>query len=63
MAQKENKGGTLTNAQIEEDNNMKGKQETTYSGSQDTGDKIVRQHGNELQQRDGMPATGKNEEE
>ena len=55
MAQKENNGGILTSAQIEEDNRVKGKQEGAYEGSQDTGDKVVRQRGNEVQQRDGMP--------
>jgi hypothetical protein len=63
MAQKENKGGILTNAQIEEDNKVKGKQEGAYEGSQDTGDKVVRQRGTDVQQRDGLPAEGQSEEE
>ncbi|HEY0041928.1 MAG TPA: hypothetical protein VGB71_14755 [Flavisolibacter sp.] len=63
MAQKENKGGILTNAQIEADNKAKGKTDGPYHGSQDTGDKIVRQRGNEVQQRDGMPEEGQSEEE
>ncbi|RYZ29202.1 MAG: hypothetical protein EOO10_07050 [Chitinophagaceae bacterium] len=63
MADKENKGGMLTNSQVEEDNKVKGKQEGAYEGAQDTGDKIVRQRGNEVQQRDGMPQEEKNEEE
>ena len=63
MAEKENKGGILTNAQIEEDNRAKGIPEGPYQGSQDTGDKISRQRGNEVQQRDGLPPEGKSEEE
>jgi len=63
MAQKENKGGTLTNSQVEEDNKVKGKHEGAYEGAQDTGDKIVRQRGNDVQQRDGMPQNDQNEEE
>ena len=63
MAQKENKGGNLTNRQIEEDNKVKGKTEGVYEGAQDTGDKTVRQRGNEVQQRDGLPSEQQNEEE
>ena len=63
MAEKENKGGILTNAQIEEDNKVKGKQEGAYAGAQDTGDKAVRHRGNEVQQRDGLPEDEKSEEE
>jgi hypothetical protein len=63
MAQKENKGGTLTNAQVEDDNKVKGKQEGAYNGAQDTGDKTVRQRGNDVQQRDGLPEDEKSEEE
>ena len=63
MATKENKGGTLSNSQIEEDNKVKGKQQGAYEGAQDTGDKMVRQRGNEVQQRDGLPERGKSEEE
>lgn len=63
MATKENKGGTLTNAQVEEDNKVKGKNEGAYQGSQGTGDKVVRQRGNEVQQRDGLPEEEQNEEE
>jgi hypothetical protein len=57
MSQKENKGGLLTNEQIEQDHNAKGKAENAggYRGSQDTGDDGVRQMGTEVQQRDGQP--------
>lgn len=62
MDRKENKGGFLTNEQVEQDNQAKGKQEGAYTGAQDTGDKTVRQQGNDVQQRDGLPE-GQNEEE
>jgi hypothetical protein len=45
MAQKENKGGTLTNEQVEQDLKVKGKAtpgKTGNVGLQDTGDSIVR---------------------
>jgi hypothetical protein len=63
MANKENKGGTLTNAQVEDDNRVKGKTEGAYGGMQDTGDKGVRHRGTEVQQRDGLPEEGQNEED
>jgi hypothetical protein len=63
MTNKENKGGFLSNEQVEQDNKVKGKQEAAYTGAQDTGDKVVRQKGNEVQQRDGAPAEGQSEEE
>lgn len=45
MASKENKGGLLTNDQVEQDLKGKGKagQANAYISSQDTGDKEVRQ--------------------
>ena len=58
MGKKENKGGIVTNRQIEEDNRVKGKaseKAQTYLGSQDTGDKKIRHLGNEVQRRDGLP--------
>jgi hypothetical protein len=58
MAHKENKGGTLTNEQVEQDLKAKGRVSDgteTYHGSQDTGDKTVRQLGNDVQQADGRP--------
>lgn len=65
MAEKENKGGMLTNEQVEQDISVKGKASEGsegYIGSQDTGDKNVRQSGNEVQKADGRPADGKNGE-
>ena len=58
MARKENKGGTLKNDQIEQDLKAKGKaseDSEAYIGSQDTGDKVVRQMGNDVQRADGRP--------
>lgn len=58
MAGKENKGGTLTNEQVEQDLKAKGKASEgseTYIGSQDTGDKTVRHLGNDVQRADGRP--------
>ena len=56
MAQKENKGGILHNSDIEQDLKVKGKQEGgSYTGSQDTGDKKVRQMGTDVQRADGKP--------
>jgi len=57
MAQKENKGGTLTNKQVEEDLKVKGKTnegETGHVGLQDTGDSTVRQIGSEVQRNEGF---------
>lgn len=55
MAQKENKGGELTNKQLEEDLHVKGaeKQPGSYRGMQDTGDENIRALGTDVQQRDG----------
>jgi len=56
MAQKENKGGILTNEQIEQDLNVKGKTnegETGHVGLQDTGDTTVPQFGTPVQRNDG----------
>ena len=57
MAQKENKGGLLSNEQIEQDLKARGKTDDKngYAGSQDTGDDGVRQLGTEVQKRDGQP--------
>jgi hypothetical protein len=57
MSNKENKGGLLSNEQVEKDIQVKGKkeQEGGYVGMQDTGDEGVRSMGSEVQQRDGMP--------
>ena len=59
---KENKGGFLSNEQVEQDLKAKGKINGPYEGSQDTGDKTVRQFDNDVQQRDGLPKE-QNEEE
>jgi hypothetical protein len=59
MAKKENKGGVLTNDQVEQDLKAKGKTteaNETYSGAQDTGDKEIRQLGSDVQKADGRPA-------
>jgi hypothetical protein len=51
MAGKENKGGVLTNEQVEQDLKAKahGSEDSeAYIGSQDTGDKEVRHLGNEV---------------
>ncbi len=50
----------LSNEQVEEDLKAKGRiteNGVAYSGSQDTGDKIVRHLGNDVQRADGRPAT------
>lgn len=65
MAEKENKGGLLSNEQVEQDIRVKGKASEgneAYIGSQDTGDKNVRQLGNDVQRRDGLPADEENGE-
>lgn len=58
MARKENKGGTLTNEQVEQDLKAKGKtpaDNEAYQGSQDNGDSVVRPTGNAVQKADGRP--------
>lgn len=65
MADKENKGGLLSNEQVEQDNRVKGKASEgteAYIGSQDTGDKNVRQFGSDVQRQHGHPADEKNGE-
>ncbi len=65
MASKENKGGILTNEQVEQDLKAKGhapEDKEAYIGSQDTGDKKVRHLGNEVQRADGRPADPENGE-
>jgi hypothetical protein len=56
MAQKENKGGVLTNEQIENDQKAKGVQQEKggYKGTQDTGDDKIRSLGTEVQKKDGL---------
>jgi hypothetical protein len=63
MAHKENKGGILTNEEVEQDLEVKGQQAGTYTGSQDTGDKNVRQTGTDVQKADGRPAEPTQNEE
>lgn len=64
MANKENKGGFLKNEQIENDLKAKGKEESeSYTGSQDTGDKGIRQTGTAVQRADGRPAEENGERE
>lgn len=58
MATKENKGGILTNEQVEQDLKVKQRAEPgsgTYRGSQDNGETTVRHLGTDVQQADGRP--------
>ncbi|MCW3075140.1 MAG: hypothetical protein JWP69_2209 [Flaviaesturariibacter sp.] len=57
MSGKENKGGLLTNEQIEKDLEAKGRADAPagYQGSQDTGDGGKRELGTDVQQADGAP--------
>lgn len=66
MDRKENKGGTLTNEQVEQDLKAKGREtgsNNPYSGVQDTGDKTVRHLGTDVQQADGRPLDEENEKQ
>jgi hypothetical protein len=57
MAKNENKGGKLTNDQIEKDLKAKGKSgdQNWYNGAQDTGDQKIRSLGTQVQKNDGLP--------
>jgi hypothetical protein len=57
MAKKENKGGELSNEQVEKDIKVKGNPEQSnwYRGAQDTGDQKIRSLGTEVQKKDGLP--------
>jgi hypothetical protein len=57
MAKKENKGGELTNEQIEKDLKAKGASgdQKWYKGAQDTGDQKLRSLGTQVQKDDGLP--------
>lgn len=58
MARKENKGGQLTNEQVEQELQRTGGNEKSgrgYRGTQDTGDTTVRELGTQVQQEDGRP--------
>ena len=57
MARKENKGGNLSNKDVEKELEIKGNSETeggSYRGMQDTGDTTIRPIGTDVQRRDGM---------
>jgi hypothetical protein len=68
MAKKENKGGLLSNEQIEKELERTGANEKGdggYRGMQDTGEDIVRELGTPVQQSDGRPpeqSTDRNQE-
>ena len=55
MNKKENKGGILTNEQIEQDLKVKASDTDGYRGMQDTGDQVLREKGSEVQKNDGLP--------
>ena len=56
MAGKENKGGFISNEQLEKDLAARGKDSGAgYHGSQDTGDGGKREVGTPVQQADGAP--------
>jgi hypothetical protein len=55
MNKKENKGGILTNEQIEQDLKVKASEKDGYRGMQDTGDQVLREEGSEVQKNDGLP--------
>lgn len=57
MTAKENRGGLLSNEQVEKDLAARGREGTTggYHGSQDTGDGGIRELGTPVQQADGAP--------
>ena len=56
MAEKERKGGELTNKDIEQELERKGMGDKAggYKGSQDTGDNKVRAFGTKVQKSDGL---------
>lgn len=65
MDRKENKGGILTNEQVEQDLKVKQKADAgseTYIGSQDNGDSTVRHLGTDVQRADGRPMDTENGE-
>jgi hypothetical protein len=53
MAKKENRGGILTNEQIEQELERTSSDTRGYKGMQDTGDETLRSEGTAVQQRDG----------
>jgi len=65
MARKENKGGLLSNEQVERELQRTGgndKDGRGYRGLQDTGDTTVRDLGTQVQQEDGRPPEKLDEE-
>ena len=57
MAKKENKGGNLSNEEVEKELKIRSGNETeghSYRGVQDTGDTTVRPMGTVVQRRDGL---------
>jgi hypothetical protein len=64
MTGKENKGGLLSNEDIEKDLEARGKggAPNRYQGSQDTGDGGKRELGTPVQQADGAPADEESED-
>ncbi|RYZ48701.1 MAG: hypothetical protein EOO14_21760 [Chitinophagaceae bacterium] len=66
MDRKENKGGILTNEELEQDLKAKGRETGSnhpYSGAQDTGERTVRHMGTDVQKADGRPPDEENEEQ
>jgi hypothetical protein len=65
MASKENKGGFLTNEEVEKDLEAKGQGTAApaggYHGSQDTGDTGKREIGSPVQRQDGAPPSEEEE--
>jgi hypothetical protein len=64
MANKENKGGLLSNEQLEQDNIVKGKtneNEGGYRGTQDTGDAKISGLGTEIQKNEGVDRLNEND--
>ena len=65
MNKKENKGGILSNEQVEQELQRTGandKDARGYRGMQDTGDQTVRDLGTDVQQQDGRPPENLDEE-
>jgi hypothetical protein len=57
MAKKENKGGNLSNEDVEKELHIRGggeKEGHSYRGVQDTGDATVRSIGTDVQRSDGL---------
>jgi hypothetical protein len=66
MTRKENKGGLLTNEQVEKELQRTGGDDKSgrgYRGTQDTGDTTVRDLGTEVQREDGRPPESLDDEQ